>query len=84
MTRPLGTLTKNTERQPVPGEIERDEKPAEQEARGARKPEHNAVDGKGAVALTVGEQQMQRRQHLRHHQRGGGALRQPRDDQLRA
>ena len=66
------------------GEIERHQQTAEQEARRARKAEHDAVDAEGAAARFIGEQEMHGRQHLRHHQRRGGALRQPRHDQFSA
>jgi hypothetical protein len=47
-------------------------------------PEHDAVNAEGAGARRIREQQMERGEHLRHHQRRGRALRQPRQDQLRS
>ena len=44
---------------------------------------NDAVNAEGAAARGIGKQQMQRGEHLRHHQRRGGALRQSRNDQFR-
>ena len=65
-----------------PREIERHQHAAEQEAGRARQPEHDAVDAEGAAARGIRKQQMKGGKHLRHHQRRGRALRQPRRDQF--
>ena len=67
-----------------PGEVERHQYAAERKAGRAGEAQHDAVDAEGAATLVVGEQQMQCGEHLRHHQRRGRALREPRRDQFRA
>jgi hypothetical protein len=65
-------------------EIERHQYAAKGKTGSTRKAKHDTVNTEGAAAGFIGEQQMQCRKHLRHHQRRGRALRQPRRDQLRA
>ncbi len=65
-----------------PGEIRRHQNAAEQKAGRTRKAKHHAVNAEGTAARRIGKQQMKGGEHLRHHQRRGRALRQPREDQL--
>ena len=65
-----------------PGQIRRHQDTAEQKAGRAGKAKHHAVNAKGPAARRIGKQQMKGGEHLRHHQRRGRTLRQPREDQF--
>jgi hypothetical protein len=64
-----------------PGQIERHQPAADDETDGPAEPERNPENRKRAAAAFVGEQAVDRGEHLRHHQRGGEALGETRQDQ---
>ena len=79
---PNGTLTKNTVRQPRPARSSVTRRPPSRNPAAPGEPQHDAVNAESAAPRVVGKQEMNGGEHLRHHQRRGGALRQPRHNEF--
>ncbi len=80
---PMGSLDRNTARQPSANGLHSTKRTSGELADGGCEPHHHAVDAEGLGKLRfAGEERADRAEHLRHQHRCGDALQDAADDQL--